>query len=144
MLTTRAAELTRLRDQARAQMAELNQVIADLKLQFGALEQRSSSEIESLTDANQSLSEQLQTVSGQLQQMKDLLQQEQQQGRELAARFETQTRELLAKQVLLERLQSAQQALTQSNADASTEIDKLNELIRQRQAENAALQGVGG
>lgn len=123
-----------------ANETKLSQKIAALSDQFDTLRIRSDSEIVTLSTANLSLSERLELVSSQLDQVKTLLQTEQQQRLQLGVQVEAQTRELLNRQELLERLKLIQQQSTKRFADANSEIDRLTELISQRQAENAELQ----
>ena len=147
VLRARTVTLDKERNLARARVADLTASesrlsleLAALSEQFSALKLQSGSEIEALNSANLSLSEQLDTVASELRQIRALLETEQQQRRQLDDQVEEQNRGLLAKQALLERLQLAQQQSAQRYADANAEIDNLNELIRRRQTENAALQ----
>ena len=123
-----------------ASEAELSRQMSALSAQFDALQVRSAGEIEALSTASRSLTQQLDGVSAQLQQVTVLLQTEQQQRRVLGLRVEAQERELAAKEELLAQLQSMQAQSTDQYAEAQTRIDQLNESIRRRQLENAALQ----
>jgi len=137
-----AAE-TRLREEVtRLTSTEtgLRDELADLSRQFGDLQLSLGQRIEALTGENLSLSEQQAALTAQLAQVRELLQTEVAQRRALAAQIESQDRELLVKQRLLEQLQLSQQQAAQRDIDARAEIDRLNDAIRRRLAENAALQ----
>lgn len=123
-----------------ANEAKLSRHLADLNTQFDALKLSSAGEIETLNTANLSLTRQLDEVAAQLQEVTTLLRTEQQQRRALGLRVEAQDQELATKQELLSQLQSSQQQSTERYAEARTQIDRLNESIRRRQLENAALQ----
>lgn len=135
------AEQTRARIAAlTASEARLSNRMTALSEQFDALKLRSAGEIETLGTANLSLTQQLDEMAAQLQQVTTLLHTEQQQRRALGLRVEAQDRELAAKQELLAQLQSVQQHSTTRYAEARAQIDQLNESIRHRRLENAALQ----
>ena len=131
-----------------ASEVRLSNQMAALSAQFDALKLRSAGEIETLSTTNLSLTEQLAEVAAQLRQVETLLRTEQQQRRELGLQVETQAQahaaalalEFAAKQELLAQLQSAAQQSTARDAEARAQIDALNESIRRRQLENAALQ----
>jgi len=132
-LRAEVARLTSAESGLRDELAALNQ-------QFGALRLSLGQRIESLTGENLTLSEQQAALSAQLSQVRALLETEVERGRELASQVASQDRELLTKQRLLEQLQSSQQQAVQRDVDARAEIARLNDAIRRRLAENAALQ----
>ncbi len=135
------AEQSRVRIAAlTAREADLGNRMAALSEQFEALKLRSAGEIKTLSSANLSLTEKLDKVSAQLGQVRALLQTEQQQRRALGLRVEAQGRELEAKQELLAQLKTVQEQSTERYAEARAQIDRLNDSIRRRQLENAALQ----
>lgn len=123
-----------------ASEAELNQNLAALGGQLDALQLRSSGEIETLNTANLSLTAQLQSLSDQLGQLRGVLLIEQAQRRELGIQLEARDQELSAKQEMLLQLQQLQQQAVQRYTEANAKVGQLNESIRQRQAENEALQ----
>jgi chromosome segregation ATPase len=148
-LLTRSSELDRQRSEAQNKIADLtineaklSQKIANLASQFDSLKIRSGSEINTLSTTNLSLSERLESVSSQLEQVKTLLQTEQQQRQQLGAQVGVQSQELLDKQELLEQLRLIQQQFEKRHTDANINIDRLTELISQRQAENTELQAM--
>jgi len=132
-LRAEVSQLTAAETGLRDELAALNQ-------QFGALRLSLGQRIESLTGENLSLAEQQAALSAQLERVRELLEAEVARSRELTAQVESQDRELLTKQRLLEQLQLSQQQAVQRDVDARAEIERLNDAIRRRLAENAALQ----
>lgn len=139
-LTATGAQLREEVTSLTAAEAGLRDELAALNQQFGALRLSLGQRIESLTGENLSLSEQQAALSVQLAQVRELLEVEVARSRELSAQIASQDRELLAKQRLLEQLQLSQQQAAQRDLEARAEIDRLNDAIRRRLAENAALQ----
>ena len=136
-------EISALVDSQRA----LSLQIENLRQQFSALQLESSERIAGLTGDKRSLSEQLDTVSAQLAEVQLYLQQ----SRSAFAQSETQRQQ---SEFQLQQTQSQKETLAQAVTElttlsqnveqrysiASEEILALTELIKRRQAQNAALQ----
>ena len=126
----------KLTEESRGQRVEIERLLASeqtltarinaLSEKLGKLELTSSAEISSLTQEKQTLGQKLDTVSLQLTQIRLLLDEAQLENRDLNAEIES----------LVAQVASAEE----NYAIAEEEIEALTELIRLREAENAALQ----
>jgi len=135
-----SSQLSALQLSSRQEIEALTEQLTAVSSQLGDLTAASGRQIESLTGANLSLSQQREALLSQLAQVRGLLETEQQQRRALGTRVEEQDLELSTKRQLLEALQLSEEQAAQRNIDARAEIERLEGLIRRRQAENAALQ----
>jgi len=135
-----SSQLSALQLSSRQEIESLTEQLTAVSSQLGDLTAASGRQIESLTGANLSLSQQREALLSQLAQVRGLLETEQQQRRALGTRVEEQDLELSTKRQLLEALQLSEEQAAQRNIDARAEIERLEGLIRRRQAENAALQ----
>ena len=139
-LTATGAQLREEVGDLTAAEAGLREQVAALRRQFSDLQLSLGARVETLTGENLSLSEQQAALSAQLAQVRELLQAEVERSRALSTQVESQQRELLVRQRLLEQLQLSQRQAARRDRDARAEIDRLNAAISRRLAENAALQ----